>query len=121
MSNSPDDAHRSRRTKKVSLEKLAEDVIISCWARTTQHAAVFHDDNENVKIGGIGAGADVKVILDIETRLCGSLAVVDVGGLKRGESLQLLLLYNLETDPYSAKVLFNLIGNALKVFRLAEP
>lgn len=88
MSNSPDDKHQHRRSKEVSLEHLAEAVIKSCWSRTTQHAAVFQDDNETVEIGGIGAGAHVKVTLDVQERLCGSLAAVDVGGLKRGKILE---------------------------------
>lgn len=82
MSNAP---APTRRSKEVILEQLIEDVIKSCWTRTTQDAAFTSDETGSTKIGANGAGANVQIILEVDQRLSGCKALVDVGGLKRGE------------------------------------
>lgn len=57
--------------------------------------SVSADSDGAVPLGTTGAGAAVQIIIEMDERLDGWRALVDVGGLKR--------------------VLLNLLGNALKV------
>lgn len=85
MSNPTDSLVPVRKLQKVVLEDLVEDVIKSCWARTHQHAAIIGDENGDVGVGSNGSGANLKIIMEIEKKLRGCKALVDVGGLKRGK------------------------------------
>lgn len=84
MSNPTDAPLPSRKLQEVILEELVEDVVKSCWARSYQHAAIAGDENGNVGVGSNGAGANVKIVMEVDERLSGCKALVDVGGLKRG-------------------------------------
>lgn len=92
MSNPIDAPLPVRKLQEVILENLVEDVVKSCWARTRQHAAVSGDTNGDVVIGANGAGANVKIVMEIDDRYSGCKALVDVGGLKRGVLFLLLIL-----------------------------
>lgn len=90
-------AGRERQLVEVDLERLVEDVAKSCWTRTRQNAAVAGDSDGNVSLGTTGAGGKVDVVIEMDQRLDGWRAMVDVGAIKR--------------------VLLNILGNALKVRR----
>ncbi|KAK4046701.1 hypothetical protein OIV83_005904 [Microbotryomycetes sp. JL201] len=79
---------------KVDLASLAEDVIKATWVRKRRSDIVANDaSNEAADRTSMNAPG-VDVILEVEHRDQGWLALVDTGGLKR--------------------VLLNLLGNALK-------
>lgn len=62
--------------------------------------SVSADSDGAVPLGTTGAGAAVQIIIEMDERLDGWRALVDVGGLKR--------------------VLLNLLGNALKVSNISR-
>jgi signal transduction histidine kinase len=86
MSNSvSDETSRPPALTEVDLEDLVEEVVKSCWSKGR--------GRQRADALGEDSRGEVAILLDV--RLRHSRAVVDVGGLKR--------------------VLFNIIGNSLKV------
>lgn len=77
----PAPAPASRDLLEVELEQLAEDVLKSCWARKHQRSALEESKKE-------GENDQVDLVLEMDRRLDGCRAKVDVGGLKRCESLR---------------------------------
>lgn len=75
---------KGKNNKRVDLEKLLEDVVLATWVRK-RRVDLVTDQEKPVK---------VDVILAIEERMTGWIAMIDVGGLKR--------------------TLLNVLGNALK-------
>lgn len=105
---------RQRVLTAVDLEQLVEEVAKSSWARTQQNMNVSKDANGDVQLGTTGAGGNVDVIIEMDERLDGWRALIDVGGLKR----VLLNSESLRSFVPVGRSLMNsraVLGNSLKV------
>lgn len=76
-------AEVERHLSPVNLERLVEEVAKSSWTRTRQNADIV-SGGDTIKLGMTGAGEKVDVIIEVDKRFDDWLAMVDVGGMKRG-------------------------------------